>query len=64
MEQFVFFCVKVSVAAVKIESSTLGGDDELFSSLPVALASDDEDVDLDSQTERKLSSPLTFGRRN
>jgi len=27
MEQFVFFCAKDSVAAVKIESSNLGADD-------------------------------------
>lgn len=98
MEQFVFFCVNVSVAAVKIESSMFGVDpdvaepplsfamasapedaegmalgscEDVFSAGPSSLLGEDGGVGyafcaeaLDSQTERKLSRPLTFGRRN
>lgn len=73
-----FFWEKDSVAAVKIETSCLGDDGELDASVcedafeadslsgpgeggGVGYASWPE-WDLDCQVERKLSSPLTFGR--
>lgn len=93
IEQFVFFCVNVSVAAVNIESSicgvaslrsfpiasapegadgiAFGSCDEVFKAGPLSLPGDGGGVgyalwpeDLDCHTERKLSKPLAFGRRN
>lgn len=68
IEQFVFFCVKLSVAAVKMDNSwgfalvtdapdvaSLPGEGGMVGclSLPMAWC---------SQMDKKLSNPLTFGR--
>ena len=52
IEQFVFFCVKASVAAVKIDSSCE------FAPAVDALS----DEAFSSHVVRKLSKPLMFGR--
>lgn len=71
MEQFVFFCVKDSVAAVKRESSILGDVDsvEFSPSAPgegggVGYALPGDFADEAFQVERKLSRPLVLGTRN
>lgn len=43
IEQFVFFCVNASVAAVKIEISCSGADAEVELPLPMASAPEDAD---------------------
>jgi hypothetical protein len=45
IEQFVFFCVNVSVAAVNIESSTLGPEDEFDELLSLLIASGPEEAE-------------------
>ena len=45
IEQFVFFCVKASVAAVKMEISWVGGEAAFDMDLSLPMASDPEDAE-------------------
>jgi hypothetical protein len=76
MEQFVFFRVKASVAAVNIESSCCGSEvgfwEDVLSAGPSSVPGEGGGVgyasccwvweERDSQTERKFSRPRTLGR--